>query len=70
MLKRTFLRVSLLVVILATAGILVFAGRKSGEKVQEGPCPESQEQCDKAKAQSGEYIILEALNRAVTAVAR
>jgi hypothetical protein len=70
MFKRTFLRVSLLVVILATVGILVFAGRKSGEKVQESPCPESQEQCDKAKAQGGEYIILEALNRAVTAVAR
>ncbi len=70
MLKRTILRISLLLAIIVTAGLLVFAGRKSGEKVQESPCPESQEQCDKTKAQGGEYIILEALNRAVTAVAR
>jgi hypothetical protein len=70
MLKRTFFRAILLVIIIATAGLLVFAGRKSGEKVQEGPCPESQEQCDKTKAQGSDYIILEALNRAVTAVAR
>lgn len=50
------------------AGGFIFASR-AHKSAQEEICSEAQEQCDKPKAQ-GEFIILEALNRAVMATAR
>ena len=69
MFKKTFIR-AFFILAIATASLLVFAGRKITKPVQEdAACSESQEQCDRPKAQ-GEFMILEALNRAVMATAR
>lgn len=68
MFKRSLVRAFFMLAVL-TAGILVFAATRTGKTVEEGVCSESQEQCDKPKAQ-GEFIILEALNRAVMTSAR
>jgi hypothetical protein len=67
MFKRSLVRAFFMLAVL-TAGILVFAATRTGKTAEEGVCSESQEQCDKPKAQ-GEFIILEALNRAVMATA-
>ena len=68
MFRKTFLR-AFFILAIATASLLVFAGRKINKPVQEDACTESQDQCDKPKAQ-GEFMILEALNRAVMATTR
>ena len=68
MFRKTFLR-AFFILAIATASLLVFAGRKINKPVQEDTCTESQSPCDKPKAQ-GEFMILEALNRAVMATTR
>ena len=66
--KKFFLRAFFILAVL-TAGILVFAAARSGSTTEEEVCSESKDQCEKPKAQ-GEFIILEALNRAVMVTAR
>lgn len=68
MFKKTFVRAFILLAI-ATVSLLVLAGRQANKPAGEEACTESQEQCDKPKAQ-GEFMILEALNRAVMATTR
>lgn len=67
MIRKTYLRAFIMLLIL-TAGILVFAATRTGT-TEDGVCSESKDQCEKPKAQ-GEFMILEALNRAVMATAR
>ncbi|MBO9566355.1 MAG: hypothetical protein J7621_26510 [Niastella sp.] len=66
--KKFFLRTFIILVVL-TAGILVVAATRAGKTTDEEVCSESKDQCEKPKAQ-GEFIILEALNRAVMVTAR
>lgn len=70
MFKNSFIKAFLVLGIL-TAGILVVAATRAHTKAttDEEVCSEAADQCDKAKAH-GEFIILEALNRAVMATAR
>lgn len=67
MFKKSFIRASILLLIL-TAGILVVAGSRSHKTTEEDVCSEAKDQCEQPKTQ-GEFIILEALNRAVMATA-
>ena len=68
MFTKPFIRAFFLLAVLAT-GILVFAATRTGKTVEDDVCSEAKGQCDKPKAQ-GEFIILEALNRAVMSTAR
>ncbi|MDF2186979.1 hypothetical protein [Paraflavitalea sp. CAU 1676] len=68
MFKKSFIRAFFLLAVL-TAGILVVAATKAHKNTEEDVCTEANDQCEKTKAQ-GEFIILEALNRAVMATAR
>lgn len=68
MFKKGITRAFFILAIL-TAGMLVFAATRAGKTTEENVCSESQGQCEKPKAQ-GEFIILEALNRAVMSTAR
>lgn|GEM_PF-1228171 len=67
MIRKSYLRAFIMLLIL-TAGILVFAATRTGKTTEEGVCSESKDQCEKPKAQ-GEFMILEALNRAVMVTA-
>jgi len=67
MLRKSFLR-AFFVLAIAIAGLMVFASRRAAKTAQQDICTESQGSCDKPKAQ-GEFIILEALNKAVMATA-
>lgn len=68
MIRKSYLRAFIMLLIL-TAGILVFAASRTGKTTEEGVCSESKDQCEKPKAQ-GEFMILEALNRAVMVTAQ
>lgn len=63
MFKKGIIRAFFILAVL-TAGMLVFAATRAGKTTEENVCSESQGQCEKPKAQ-GEFIILEALNRAM-----
>jgi hypothetical protein len=63
MFKRSLLRAFIMLAVI-TAGILVFAATRPGKTAADDVCSESKDQNEKPKAQ-GEFIILEALNRAV-----
>lgn len=67
MFRNSYIRAFFTLAILA-AGIIVFAASKAGKTTEEDVCSESKDQCEKPKAQ-GEFMILEALNRAVMATA-
>lgn len=68
MFKRSSIRTLFMLVILL-AGLLVFAATRPGKTTEDDVCSESKGECEKPRAQ-GEFIILEALNRAVMATAR
>ncbi len=67
--RKTFLLRAFFILAVLTAGILVVAATRAGNTTEENVCSESNDQCEKPKAQ-GEFIILEALNRAVMVTAR
>ncbi|WP_162915807.1 hypothetical protein [Paraflavitalea soli] len=67
MIRKSYLRAFIMLLII-TAGILVFAASRAGKTTEDGVCSESKDQCEKPKAQ-GEFMILEALNRAVMVTA-
>lgn len=67
--RKTFLLRAFFILAVLTAGILVVAATRAGNTIEENVCSESNDQCEKPKAQ-GEFIILEALNRAVMVTAR
>lgn len=68
MFKNSFIRAFLVLGVL-TAGIVVVAATRSFTKAEEEVCSEAADQCEKVKAH-GEFMILEALNRAVMTTAR
>lgn len=68
MFRKSYIRAFIMLVVL-TAGILAFAASRAGKTTEDGVCSESKEECEKPKAQ-GEFMILEALNRAVMVTAR
>ncbi len=68
MFRKSYLRALIMLVALA-AGILVFAASRVGKTTEDGVCSESKDECEKPKAQ-GEFMILEALNRAVMVTAQ
>lgn len=65
MFTKTFVRAIVLSAVLVAGG-LVFAAMKVHKMAQAETCSEAEGDCQKPKAQ-GEFIILEALNRAVSA---
>lgn len=67
--KISSIRAFFILAILA-AGIMVFAATRPGKTTADDVCSESQEGAGEKTKTQGEFIILEALNRAVMATAR
>ncbi|WP_276480663.1 hypothetical protein [Paraflavitalea pollutisoli] len=68
MFKNSLIRACLILGVV-TAGIVLVAATRAFTKAEEGVCSEAAEACEKAKAH-GEFMILEALNRAVMTTTR
>lgn len=66
--KKFYLRAFFILAVL-TAGLWILANTRLSKTTEEEVCTESGDQCEKPQAR-GEFIILEALNRAVMVTAR
>jgi len=68
--KKTFIR-STLVILVALAGIFVFATNHTSKKAVSNECQSSSKDCCKSKNQSqSDFLIWESLSRAIAANAQ
>lgn len=66
--KKTFIR-STLILIVALAGIFVFATTHSANKPENGECIKSKKECCNKKSQT-DFLIWESMSRAIVANAQ